>query len=275
MCDPREMELVLSRMIDGDLNESEQEELQRHLASCPACRQRLQELSMMQDAFSRQQDPPAALREQVMTRIRQEPRPAAKRRRRQLIMILSSAACLVLVTVAALWGGFFPSSAPRSPSSLVLPENQSALQSQSEQVDSLSPAAEQETDDFPAESGQSNTALHDTEKSVSASPTFSWKDELYREDVDLDEILDSYAVAVVLPVFEGTPFDEAPYETIDRALLTGLFPDLPEGESFLCIALEEDELLEFYQQRLAAGYADGLLYRQEEGEHAYLLMPLG
>lgn len=99
------------------------------------------------------------------------------------------------------------------------------------------------------------------------------------DDNELWPELSQYAVAMILPADEETPFDENDFIVLDRIPLEELFADLPDGILFLCTYLEDiQDLTDYYHTRQAdldkTGLQSALLYEQENGTGAFLLIPV-
>lgn len=95
----REYQELISRLIDGDLSESEQADVRAHTAICPECAAVYEAFCSLSGELSGDLvAPPESLRETVMADIRREKLRAVRRPRRA---IWTAAACLAVVLLAA------------------------------------------------------------------------------------------------------------------------------------------------------------------------------
>lgn len=89
----------ISRLLDGDLSESEEEELRSHMETCLNCAAVYAAFSSLSEALSGDlAEPPARLREKVMADVRREKLRVIRRPRRAA---WTAAACLAVVLLAA------------------------------------------------------------------------------------------------------------------------------------------------------------------------------
>lgn len=96
-----EAQELISRLLDEDLSAEEQRELERHIASCPDCKATYDAFSSLSRAIREDlEEPPAALRETVMAKLRRD---AIRRRQppKRVRSFLALAACAALVILAA------------------------------------------------------------------------------------------------------------------------------------------------------------------------------
>lgn len=95
-----EVQELISRLLDGDLNAEEQADVAEHLASCPDCRAMHEALRSLSGAIAEElEEPPARLHETVMADVRREAlrrRQAAPRRVRTLLAVAACAALVIL-----------------------------------------------------------------------------------------------------------------------------------------------------------------------------------
>lgn len=95
-----EYELLISRALDGEADETELQALHAHLEQCPACRRLWEEFALLRQAVAPPL-PPEALEEKIMAEVRREA--AARNRPRKLRRWswgLATAACLAVVLLA-------------------------------------------------------------------------------------------------------------------------------------------------------------------------------
>ena len=93
---------LISRMLDGDLSESENERLHAHISECADCRRVLDAFTMLRDSMAEDlEEPPAGFADAVMEQVRHEPVSIAKKRRLPVARYLALAACLAIVVFAA------------------------------------------------------------------------------------------------------------------------------------------------------------------------------
>ena len=118
-----EVQELISRLLDGELNEEEQADVAEHLASCPDCRAMHEAFRSLSGAIAEGlEEPPARLHETVMADVRRE---ALRRRQaapRRVRMLLAVAACAALVILGV---GNLPrmgSSAPKYAATGAAPE---------------------------------------------------------------------------------------------------------------------------------------------------------
>lgn len=95
-----EVQELISRLLDGELNEEEQADVAEHLASCPDCRAMHEAFRSLSGAIAEElEEPPASLHETVMADVRREAlrrRQAAPRRVRTLLAVAACAALVIL-----------------------------------------------------------------------------------------------------------------------------------------------------------------------------------
>lgn len=94
------MRELISRMIDGDLNDEEKALLAEHLASCPDCARLYDAFAGLSTAIGEDlAEPPEALHEQIMDQIRQGRRKSSflSRIPKPYRGLLATAACLALI----------------------------------------------------------------------------------------------------------------------------------------------------------------------------------
>lgn len=95
-----EVQELISRLLDGELNEEEQADVAEHLASCPDCRAMHEAFRSLSGAIAEElEEPPARLHETVMADVRREAlrrRQAAPRRVRMLLAVAACAALVIL-----------------------------------------------------------------------------------------------------------------------------------------------------------------------------------
>ncbi len=94
---------ALSAFADGELNETERNELLEHLEHCEACRDRLSELMILHAMFEElpELDAPEGFSERVLDRLHAEEH-AKKRSRRAWPRVLAACFALVVISAAAL-----------------------------------------------------------------------------------------------------------------------------------------------------------------------------
>lgn len=95
-----EVQELISRLLDGELNEEEQADVAEHLASCPDCRAMHEAFRSLSGAIAEElEEPPASLHQTVMADVRREAlrrRQAAPRRVRMLLAVAACAALVIL-----------------------------------------------------------------------------------------------------------------------------------------------------------------------------------
>lgn len=97
MTDCDRMLEAISRLLDGELDAEEELALRRHLAGCPACRQRFEALRAFSAALrGGQAEAPKRVRENVMAELRRE---ALRRRNRRVRTLLTSAAAVAALAL--------------------------------------------------------------------------------------------------------------------------------------------------------------------------------
>ena len=98
MSDCTMYEPLLHLLLDGEISPAERADLEAHLAACPACRERLEQLEAVRGAFALlDAEVPAGLRERAMAAVRLEVRRERRRRLGRLARGLGAlAACCVL-----------------------------------------------------------------------------------------------------------------------------------------------------------------------------------
>ena len=100
-----EYEDLLSGLLDGKLTEAERQELETHLAECPACRACLADLRAIRDALGQLDTPaPAGFADRVMEQVRATPQARPEKKTVRLPRrrwIAAAAACLALAV--GLW----------------------------------------------------------------------------------------------------------------------------------------------------------------------------
>ena len=95
----RDYQELISRLIDGDLSESEQADVRAHVESCPECAALYEAFSSLSGHLSCDlAEPPESLRENVMADVRREKLRAVKHPSRA---VWTAAACLAVVLLAA------------------------------------------------------------------------------------------------------------------------------------------------------------------------------
>lgn len=78
-------QILISRRLDGELTADEREALQAHLASCPDCARLYAAFSAVSDTLrSDLEEPPSALRENVMGAVRAKKGDIVRLRRRRV-----------------------------------------------------------------------------------------------------------------------------------------------------------------------------------------------
>jgi anti-sigma factor RsiW len=104
---------MLEGYLEGSLAGPAKAEFERHLPSCPACREEIEEErrldALLARAAERLESPPAALRGALAASIRIE------RRRRALLMAWAAVAAAILIVCGLRFGGAGPAGAPESP----------------------------------------------------------------------------------------------------------------------------------------------------------------
>ena len=96
----QEYQELISRLLDGDLNAQEQDELERHIASCPDCRAMAEAFRALSQTIEEDlEEPDERLHENIMADVRRE---ALRRRQapKRLRNILALAACAALILLA-------------------------------------------------------------------------------------------------------------------------------------------------------------------------------
>lgn len=89
---------LLGAFADGEVTESERQEILAHLESCEGCREYLVQIMEMKEGFSCDvPEMPENFASQVMWRVRSEKTKKQKKNRRVMTAVASIAACLVLV----------------------------------------------------------------------------------------------------------------------------------------------------------------------------------
>lgn len=91
---------LISRLLDEDLTVDEDAALKSHLESCAECRRMFEAFSAVSRLAGETEEPPEALHENIMARIR---RAEIKKKNRRLRPVLAAAACLAVVLLGA-WG---------------------------------------------------------------------------------------------------------------------------------------------------------------------------
>jgi anti-sigma factor RsiW len=104
---------MLEGYVDGSLAGSAKAEFERHLPSCPACREDIEEErrldALLARVAERLDSPPAELRTELAASIRIE------ERRRALLGAWAAVAAAILVVCGLRFGGEGPAVAPKSP----------------------------------------------------------------------------------------------------------------------------------------------------------------
>ena len=97
---------LISALLDGELEASEQAALEQHLRSCADCAAVYQGFMALSGALADDlAEPPESLRANVMAELRREQIYRANRRSRPLRGMLATAACVALLLGAALFSG--------------------------------------------------------------------------------------------------------------------------------------------------------------------------
>ena len=106
-------QILISRRLDGELTADEREALQAHLASCPDCARLYAAFSAVSDTLrSDLEEPPSALRENVMGAVRAKKGDIVRLRRRR-VRLTALAACLALLVLGSAGLGLFSRSGGR------------------------------------------------------------------------------------------------------------------------------------------------------------------
>lgn len=106
MPDCEKYQELISRMIDGELSEAEKDELAAHVASCPDCGRLYTAFSSVSDLIKDDlEEPPAALRKNVMAAVSGERNKVVSIRQRGRLIAL--AACFALVIAGSASLGIF------------------------------------------------------------------------------------------------------------------------------------------------------------------------
>ena len=100
-------QILISRRLDGELTADEREALQAHLSSCPDCARLYAAFSAVSDTLrSDLEEPPSALRENVMGAVRAKKGDIVRLRRRR-VRLTALAACLALLVLGSAGLGLF------------------------------------------------------------------------------------------------------------------------------------------------------------------------
>lgn len=92
----------ISALIDGELNEDEREEVQAHINDCASCRAVYAAYLGIDDALRQDaQEPPAALRENVMRAVRADKKKTASRPLKGILAAVLAAAAVFIVLCGA------------------------------------------------------------------------------------------------------------------------------------------------------------------------------
>ena len=96
----REYEALISAAVDGAVTEAERRELMGHLAACAACRETYEQTMLIHEALAgwEAEEPPAALADRVMEKVRWQRR---RNRQRRWQRISLAAACLAVAVLGA------------------------------------------------------------------------------------------------------------------------------------------------------------------------------
>jgi len=106
-------QILISRRLDGELTADEREALQAHLSSCPDCARLYAAFSAVSDTLrSDLEEPPSALRENVMGAVRAKKGDIVRLRRRR-VRLTALAACLALLVLGSAGLGLFSRSGGR------------------------------------------------------------------------------------------------------------------------------------------------------------------
>lgn len=93
---------LLSRQLDESLSPQEERELEEHLAACPSCRKKQEELAQMKEALQNLEEVPAPadftqrVMDQVLAESQEKPKVIPLRRRPQVRALVGLAACALL-----------------------------------------------------------------------------------------------------------------------------------------------------------------------------------
>ena len=173
----QEVQELISCLIDGELDEAQQRDVERHIASCEECRSMAEAFrAVSQTIADDRESPDARLHETIMADVRREAlrrRQAPKRAR----SLLALAACAALVILAAAnLPRMGKAQAPMTAASGAAATAEEsvlfdAAPAEAESVEAAEPAAEppRSATSAPAASSQSETAGADAESSVRAS----------------------------------------------------------------------------------------------------------
>lgn len=197
---------LISRMIDGDLSAREEAELARHLDGCPTC-------AALFDAFSavsRQigsdlEEPPAALRENVMAVVRREEIRRKNRIPTAIRGVLSIAAVAALV-VGVYWGVSLSQSSKAAAVSAAAFENGAVVEK--------AMLAEEAADAIDAGSGAPEESVITEEAAApqAAENSFSLADSVPADEATRDALAEAPMAAPAALPEEGAeePEDEVP-----------------------------------------------------------------
>ena len=253
-----QFQILISRGLDGELTADEREALEAHLASCPDCARLYAAFSAVSDTLrSDLEEPPAALRENVMGAVRAKKGDIVRLRRRR-VRLTALAACLTLLVLGSAGLGIFsrgggmtaasPSAAyGRSASGGDTGAAADAAENNLMTTDSAEPAGGKE---FAAKNGQDTSApaaisgQNAADAAVVSSPDGSCLTADADTTARLDDLL-AYAGDA------AAPSDTAGAYTVslpDRGTLTVV----PDGDKLLCQSAPADS---WY---LAAGSAADL-----------------
>ena len=207
---------LLSEQLDTQLFPAQRDELEEHLTGCPACRRMQQTFALIRPALREDLvEPPAALKDGVMERIRAEtsepdtPKPKPIRRWRQLASLAACLALIVLGGVGAMRSGLFHPGGSSDSATLDTAQSYAA-----EEASAWDSAA----DDAPASVPEEETALVPEAEEVlfvdEAAAEFLPEDEIPSEAALAEEPL--LTAAAPLPeeadMAAGAAVDSAPAE---------------------------------------------------------------
>lgn len=95
---------LISCLLDGELSESEETEVRKHIAVCDECKSVYDAFAALSGSVSQLEEPPEGLHEDIMAAVSRECR---KKPRVIWLRTLSAAACLALVIFAGVRFGLF------------------------------------------------------------------------------------------------------------------------------------------------------------------------